>query len=102
MNQEDINTAIAAPNSDELVIDVGVDVKNELLIIKRANSIVFNVPFSWFQKTANGIEPDWNDVEIIDCGQTIRLGKYYEVSMHNVLYNFDEEFRVKADLNRNK
>ena len=53
---------------------------------------ILDVPFSIFKPTGNGIEPDFDDIEIIDDGQTLRLGKY-EAIFDSVLYECDKEYR---------
>lgn len=48
--------------------------KGALLVVSTDGDQV-EIPFSWFK--ANGKDaPNFGDVEIIDDGQTIRLGKY--------------------------
>lgn len=34
------------------------------------------VPFDWFIPGGSGTKPDFNDIEIIDDGLTLRLGEY--------------------------
>jgi hypothetical protein len=50
------------------------------------------VPLSLFAPRPTGPKPDFSDFEVIDSGQTIRLGQY-EAAADAVLYEFDPEFR---------
>ena len=62
------------------------------IVLIRGDLTSMVVPFSWFTTRPNGPRPDFSDFEIIDSGQTIRLGKY-EAATEAVLYEFDVEFR---------
>jgi len=64
--------------------------KSVVLIRGDLTSLV--VPFAWFSPRPNGPKPDFSDFEIVDTGQTIRLGEY-EAASDAALYEFDVEFR---------
>lgn len=59
---------------------------------------VVRVPFSWF--TPTNIAPNFKDFDIIDCGQTVRLG-YYEASTEAVLKDFLPHL-VRQDIRKDK
>jgi len=50
------------------------------------------VPFSAFEKSGDGTEPDFNAFSVIDCGQTVKLGEY-EAAVDALLYEYDPEYR---------
>lgn len=56
------------------------------------------VPFDWFKIPGNGMKPDFKDAEIIDGGQTVRLGSY-EASVSAILYEFDADARSRMKAN---
>jgi hypothetical protein len=64
--------------------------KSVVLIRGNLDSLV--VPFSWFTSRPDGPKPDFSNFEVIDSGQTIKLGDY-EAATDAVLYEFDAEFR---------
>lgn len=53
--------------------------KGHSLALIRGDGQKILVPCDWF-KSNPVCKPDFNDLEIIDCGQTIRLGKYEAAS----------------------
>jgi hypothetical protein len=75
--------------SGKYFIEGTVDFKNKVLILIQTGENKKNVyiPFSWFKSTPEGPEPDFYDFEIIDSGQTIRLG-YYEAASDTILDEF--------------
>ena len=58
--------------------------KGEIVLITGKLEMA-RVPFSWFKVT--NIAPNFKDFDIIDTGQTVRLG-YYEVATEAVLRDF--------------
>jgi len=65
--------------------------KSVVLIRGDLTSLV--VPFSWFvARTNERPKPNFSAFEIVDFGQTIKLGDY-EAAVEAVLYEFDAEFR---------
>lgn len=62
------------------------------MVLIRGDLTSLVVPFSWFVARPNGPKPDFADFEVIDSGQTIKLGGY-EAAADAVLYEFDAEFR---------
>lgn len=74
--------------------------EDELVELIRGDLTKLMIPFSWFTVSGDGLVPDFHDFQIIDCGQTVRLGKY-EAAGDAILYDFDPIFRQQC-LNRNK
>ena len=57
------------------------------------------VPFSTFEKSGDGTEPDFNKFAVIDCGQTVQLGNY-EAAVDAILYEHDPEYRRRISKKR--
>jgi hypothetical protein len=58
------------------------------LVLIRGDLTSLVVPFSWFVARPNGPKPDFTDFEVIDSGQTIKLGSH-EAAVDAVLYELD-------------
>jgi DNA-binding Xre family transcriptional regulator len=58
----------------------------------RGNLESLTVPFSAFEKSGAGADPNFDALEVIDCGQTVRLGNY-EAAVDAILYEHDSAFR---------
>lgn len=72
------------------------DFDNKHIMCFRGSGTSFVIPFSIFTPSGTGLEPDFEQLEFIDYGQTIKLGEY-EASVHGILYDLDEEYRHKVD-----
>ena len=63
-----------AENKEILASACLVNSEANTIGILTGNNIPINVPFSFF--TPTNVEPDFTNVSIIDCGQTLKLGDY--------------------------
>ncbi len=70
------------------------DPEDQALILYRGDLRTQVVPMPWFHRPT-GTKPNPEDFEVIDYGQTIRLGDY-EASTDAILYNFDAAYRKRA------
>ncbi len=89
---EEIAEIFASPNSEDYFIGGIVDKENGSVIMYRGNLDPITLPLSWFKAGPNSPQPDPDDFEVIDFGQTIRLGKF-EAGTEAILYEFDPLFR---------
>ena len=89
---EEIAEIFASPDSEDSFIGGIVDKENGSVILYRGNLEPLNVPLSWFEAGPNSPQPDPDDFEIIDFGQTVRLGKF-EAGTEAILYEYDPLFR---------
>jgi len=89
---DDLFEVLGSPNRANLFIAGAVTAAAKSLVLIRGNLDSLVVPFSLFTARPNGPKPDYSDFEIIDSGQTIRLG-HYEAAVDAVLYELDVEFR---------
>jgi hypothetical protein len=62
--------------------------------VRRGDLTRLVVPWSWFRPSGDGTAPDFDDVEVVDGGLTIRLGAY-EAALDAILYEFDREYRAR-------
>jgi hypothetical protein len=62
-----------------------VNATDSMLIVVAGDGKPYIFLKSEFPLSGDGTEADFNDVEIIDCGQTIRLGKY-EVAVDALIW----------------
>jgi len=83
------------PNKSDLFIGLAVSDDLKVVVLYRGDGSSITVPKSWFRPSANGIEPDFNDAEIIDWGNTVRFGRY-EAASDAILYDLDSSFRRHA------
>jgi Helix-turn-helix domain len=83
---------LGSSNRSNLFIAGAVAPAAKSLVLIRGNLESVVVPLSLFVPRPNGPKPDLSDFEVIDSGQTIRLGKY-EAAADAVLYELDPEFR---------
>jgi hypothetical protein len=67
---------LSASNKDELIGICHVHKDTEMLACIFGDFTKIKVPFSFFEKSGNGIEPDFTDISIIDHGHTVKLGQY--------------------------
>lgn len=83
---------LEADNRSDLFIGGSIDHSTRTVTLWRGTLEPVTVPFSAFEKSGDGIEPDFKKFSIVDYGQTIRLGKY-EAATDAVLYEFEPEYR---------
>ena len=84
--------ALEAENKADLFIGGSVDRSSETITLWRGCLTPLTVPFSAFEKSRDGIEPDFAKFEVTDFGQTVRLGRY-EAAADAILYEFDPDYR---------
>jgi hypothetical protein len=65
---------------------VAWQVKGTNIIFYTGHHQVITVPFEWFK---GAIQPNFDDVEVTDYGQTVRLGEF-EVGTDTILAAFGE------------
>ena len=89
---DELAEALQAENSPDLFIGGSVDPANQTITLWRGNLEPLTVPFSAFEKSGDGIVPDFEMFSVTDSGQTVRFGDY-EAAADAVLYEFDPDFR---------
>jgi DNA-binding Xre family transcriptional regulator len=84
-----------SPQRKDLFVGGVVDSIDRVLILYRGDLDRVVVPFNWFTEMPATVEPAFDALEIIDYGQTVRLGSY-EAATDAILYEFDSDFRRRA------
>jgi hypothetical protein len=80
-----------------LIVGGYPDFDSQQLVLFRGDGSNVIAPFSMFQPRA-GCSPNFEDFEIIDFGNTIKLGEY-EASVQAILIDLDPEYKVYAESN---
>lgn len=89
---EELAEALKAENAADLIIGGSVDLCSETITLWRGSLTPLTVPISAFEKSGDGIEPDFGQFAVTDFGQTVQLG-HYEASADAILYEFDPQYR---------
>lgn len=87
-----LSEILRSPDPSKLAIAAGVDKDLGALVLYLGNRERLTAPLSSFGRSGDGTEPDFDDLAIIDCGQTIRFGTY-EAAVEAILYENDPAFR---------
>jgi DNA-binding Xre family transcriptional regulator len=92
ISAEELAEVFEADNRANLLIGGFVNEATQTITLWRGNLESLTVPFSAFEKSGDGTEPDFGSFSVIDCGQTVKLGDY-EAAVDAILYEYDPEFR---------
>jgi DNA-binding Xre family transcriptional regulator len=96
---EELAEVLEAGNRSDLFIGGSLDKATETITFWRGDLKPVTVPFSAFEKSEAGTDPDFNKFSVMDCGQTVRLGQY-EAAVDAILYENDPEFRRRISKRR--
>jgi DNA-binding Xre family transcriptional regulator len=96
---EELAEVLEAKNRSDLFIGGSVDRATETITFWRGDLKALTVSFSAFEKSGDGAQPDFSNFSVIDCGQTVRLGRY-EAAVDAILYENDPEFRRRISKKR--
>jgi len=88
---------LSAPGSEaaNLFIAGVADRQSQTLALTRGNLKTITVPFSVFEPSGTGLQPDFEQLALSDYGHTVRLGDY-EAGSDAILYETDSEYRRRA------
>jgi len=100
---EELGEVLRSENAEDLFIGGSVDPYTETITLLRGGGKrrSITLPFSAFEPSGSGVEPDFKVFAVIDYGQTIRLGEY-EAASDAILYEFDPEYRRRIRKERNE
>ena len=78
INQEDYLFLIREPidNPEDYCVSMVFLSNVGIMRLQFLDRSSLDVLSEYFETPATGLEPDFNDIEIIDCGQALRLGDY--------------------------
>jgi hypothetical protein len=85
---DDLFEVLGSAHRANLFVGGAVVPAAKSLVLIRGDLTSLVVPFSWFVARPNGPKPDFTDFEVIDSGQTIKLGSH-EAAVDAVLYELD-------------
>lgn len=86
---------LLSPRRDDLFIGGVASGAAESVVLYTGGLRPLVVPRGWFTARPGGPKPDFDDLEVIDYGQTVRLGAY-EAAADALLYEFDAAYRRRA------
>lgn len=89
---KELAEVLDAENPANCFIGGFVNKATQTITFWRGNLESLTIPFSAFDKSGNGTEPDFEAFSVIDCGQTVRLGDY-EAAVDAILYEYDPAYR---------
>jgi len=92
LSPEELGNVLVADNRAILFIGGTVNPRSKTITLWRGNLSSLTVPFSAFEPSGTGTEPDFDDFSVTDYGHTIKLGDY-ETASDAILYEFDPEYR---------
>lgn len=90
---------LAAENRANLFIGGFVNEATGTITFWRGDLASLTVPSSAFARSGSGTEPDFAAFSVIDCGQTVKLGKY-EAAVDAILYEHDPVYRREISKQR--
>lgn len=96
ISSEELSEILACDARSNYIIAGQINLKDSSVLLCRGNLEVITVPWSWFRETNSVVAPEFLIMELIDFGQTVKLGKY-EVAVDTILYAFDAKYRMHAD-----
>lgn len=68
--------ALLSKNRKNLIIAVSINKTTQAMKLWTGKLTSFTIPFDAFEATKTGILPDFDNISIIDHGQTLKLGNY--------------------------
>jgi DNA-binding Xre family transcriptional regulator len=89
---EELAEVLESENRGNLFIGGFVNKATETITFWRGDLESLTVPFTAFETSGDGTEPNFDTFSVIDCGQTVKLGGY-EAAVDAVLYEYDPTFR---------
>lgn len=96
--EDRIFAVLAEKHPEEYFVGAGYNEDDDAIVVYRGNLRTVTVSVDQFEANPRA-EPDPADLEIVDWGQTLRLGDY-QVSADAILYDRDPEFRRRQRAKR--
>lgn len=90
---------LGSDNRADLFVGGVVLAAQSALLLYRGNLEPITIPFNWFVARPGSPAPDVSKFTVTDYGQTVRLGEY-EAATDAILYEFDEDYRIRAKKRR--
>lgn len=93
LSSDELAAVLSSDRRGDLLVGGIVNTSEGVIVLYRGSFDRMSVPFEWFQRSSD-VEPDFNDFEVTDHGQTVRLGDF-EASADAILYAFDSSYRSR-------
>jgi len=94
--EDELLAVLMEKDRRDLLVGAAADAEDRVMVLYRGDLTTLIVPFGAFRPSGAGERPDFTDVEVIDGGQTLRLGTY-EAATSAVLYEFDPAYRRRLE-----
>jgi len=95
IEEEELIEVLSAENRADLFVGGTLNKEEEVVVLYRGTLDRLSVPLAWFARRSD-VEPDFDQFEVVDYGNTLRFGPF-EVSSDAVLFDFDPEYRARAN-----
>lgn len=99
LSDEELVDVLSADERRDLFIAGSVDQDTRKVSLWRGDCSVLVVPFSIFQPSGDGVEPDFDRFAVADFGHTVRFGDY-EAAADAILYECDSDYRRRLSKRR--
>lgn len=93
---EELLTVLSGADAADRFIGGAVDPETETVALVRGNRETMVLPFSFFEPTGDGVEPDISELSFADYGHTVAFGEY-EASADGILYETDGSYRARLN-----
>lgn len=90
---------VFSSESADLLIGFAVDKQAAAITLIWGDLRQHVLPFRFFSDFPSAVRPDFDDIEIVDCGQTLRFGKH-EASADSILYEVCADYRRRTNAAR--
>jgi hypothetical protein len=98
---EELLRVVTSDEAADRFIGGAVDRETQTVALVRGNGQTIVVPFSSFEPTGTGTEPDFEALALTDYGHTVALGDY-EAATDAVLYEVDLDYRKQLRRDRKR
>ena len=95
----DLAEVFSASTPRDFFIGAAVDTNSRGIALVRGDFSQTTLPLQFFSNFPSVERPTFDDVEVIDCGQTLRLGRH-EASTESILYEIDPDYRQRSNASR--
>ncbi|MFM2002833.1 MAG: hypothetical protein RI963_2259 [Planctomycetota bacterium] len=97
--EDELVEVLQAENSSDLFIGGCVNRETKTITFWRGDLKPLTVPCSSFEVSGDGTQPDFDQLAVVDYGQTVQLGEY-EAAVDAILYENDSEYRRRISKKR--
>jgi hypothetical protein len=96
---DELIEVLGSKDAADLFIGGIVLTAQSAILLYRGSLEPISIPMEWFAPRPGSPDPDFSRFSVTDYGQTIRLGDY-EAAADAILYEFDEDHRLRAKKRR--